>query len=66
MTDYFDTGICPNRRALVDVYNNMMRSIDAEPDDELRRKMKQELKAFRILNLRWALLKFESDERQSR
>lgn len=64
MNDYFEMGVCPNRRALNDIYNRMLWSIDAETDDELRRKMKLELKNFRTLNLRWAMLMFESDERQ--
>lgn len=66
MKDHFLSGVCPDRRTLNDCYLNMMAVIDAETDDELRRKMSAELRAFRVMNLRFALLRFESDERQSR
>lgn len=61
MRNYFDTGICPNKRTLDDCYLNMQWTVD-QADGDLRKRMLAELKAFRVLNLRFALLKFELDE----
>ncbi len=63
--DHFESGVCPDRHTLNDVYDHMMASID-QADGDLRRRMLAELKAFRVLNLRFGLLKFELDEKQIR
>lgn len=63
MTDYFEADIAPDRKALNKIFAKMMWAINQEQDEELRKKMQAELRVFRALNLRWALLQFESDEK---
>lgn len=59
----YSLGFFTNEQALQDLHRNVESIIGCETDVELRRKMLQEFRAFKIANQRFGMLLLEQDKR---